>query len=307
MRHGGIRVRDFEGHVVELDGFAAAFVDDQRMLPAGAAPAPEPGIELSEVRPFSSPTPLWSRRIAELGHASVEIDPDGKTIALTGSSPEGPRTVVVRTGFGRDAPLRVVAIPSLHQDADGGVGLFFAPDGEAGSVVSRERAAGGASGAGAPSCRPTSVTGTATTWSSGRCGPRGNPARRPSAEPHLLWVDRRAPVALVHGGVGGEPRLPKIDAVAGRVSRVADALPKRGSVELIAPSKLAVVSYVERGMADRLGVVDLETRQGTWLTLPTAGAPRSRPPTKAPAPRASYRSKAGWRRSSTRARVRTRR
>ena len=39
---------------------------------------------------------------------------------------------------------------------------------------------------------------------------------------------------------------------------------------MIAPSKLAVVSYNRVGVADRLGVVDLETRHGTWLALPAA-------------------------------------
>ena len=184
------------------------------------------------------------------------------------------RTVVVRTGFGPDAPLRAVALPSLHQDADGGVGFFFTPDGEPGRVVSRERAArGGPSGEGLPF-----VTNDQRDWESKdlelwALRPGGETllaAHLPDPNCHGLTAGR--PLLWCTVGWGEKQALLKIDAVAGRVSRVADALPKSASVELIAPSKLAVVSYSERGIADWLGVLDLETRQGIWLALPTAGS-----------------------------------
>ena len=41
---------------------------------------------------------------------------------------------------------------------------------------------------------------------------------------------------------------------------------------MLAPSKLVVVSYGQAGVTDRLGVLDLETRRGTWLTLPAGEA-----------------------------------
>jgi tetratricopeptide (TPR) repeat protein len=269
-RRHGIRVRDFEGHVVELDGFAATFVDDQRMLLVRPAPAPEPGIELSEVRPFASPAPLWSRRIGELAHASVEVEPDGATIALTGSSPKELRTVVVRTGFGRDAPLRVVAIPSLHQDADGGIGFFFTPDGEPGSVVLRERAARGGGSPFVPTDQRDWESNDLELWALRPAGETLLAAHLPDPNCHGSTVGR--PLLWCTVGWGENRALLKIDAAAGRVSRIADALPKWGTAELIAPQRLAVVSYGQRGLADRLGVVDLETRRGTWLELPTAGS-----------------------------------
>ena len=90
-------------------------------------------------------------KISELGDASVEVEPDGQTIALTGSAPRSWKSVVVRTGFGRDAPLRVEVIPSRHLDADRDVGFFLTAEGEAGNVVSRQRAArAGVTGEGAP-------------------------------------------------------------------------------------------------------------------------------------------------------------
>ena len=63
----------------------------------------------------------------------------------------------------------------------------------------------------------------------------------------------------------------KVDGTAGRVSRVADALPEWGSAAMLAPSKLVVVSNGRGGVTDRIGIVDLETRRGTWLTLLGAG------------------------------------
>ena len=61
--------------------------------------------------------------------------------------------------------------------------------------------------------------------------------------------------------------------MAGRLTRVAGALPKWGSAAFIARSKLAVVSYGRSGVADRLGIVDLETRRGAWMTLPAGIEP----------------------------------
>ena len=81
------------------------------------------------------------------------------------------------------------------------------------------------------------------------------------------------PVLWCPAGWGDNRALLKIDAVAGRVTRVAGGLPKGGSAAFIARSKLAVVSYGRSGVADRLGVVDLETRRGTWLTLPVGTEP----------------------------------
>ena len=66
-RHGGIRVRDFEGHVVELDGFAATFVDDQRMLLVAAAPAPSRG--------SSSPKSVHSPRRRRSGRVGSPSSP----------------------------------------------------------------------------------------------------------------------------------------------------------------------------------------------------------------------------------------
>jgi tetratricopeptide (TPR) repeat protein len=271
----GIRVRDFEGHVVDLPGFSATFVDDERVLLLAYTAGTDPAIELSEVRPFSSPTPLWSRQISELGDASVEVEPDGQTIALTGSAPRSWKGVVVRTGFGRDAPLRVEVIPSRHLDADRDVGFFLPPDGEAGNVVSRQRAApAAANGEGAPfvvNDHRDEERDDLELW-----------ALRPAGEtllaahlPHFGCLEPSVghPVLWCPAGWGDNRALLKIDAVAGRVTRVGGALPKWGSAAFIARSRLAVVSYGRSGVADRLGVVDLETRRGTWLTLPVGTEP----------------------------------
>ncbi len=266
----GIRVRDFEGHVVQLDCTAAAFVDDQRILLVRNASRAEHGIELSEVRPFSSPVPLWSRRISELDTASVEVEPDGQTIALTGSEHETWKTVVIRTGFGREAPLRVATIPSQHLDADQGVGFFFTPDGEAGSVVSRERTAhAGASGGGAPfvtNDQRDDEGNDLEIWALGPAGETLLAAHLP--DPDCLAPRVGHPVFWCSVGWGENRALLKVDGAAGRVSRIVGALPKWGSAAMLAPSKLVVVSYGQAGLTDRLGVLDLETRRGTWLTLP---------------------------------------
>ena len=266
----GIRVRDFEGHVIELEGTAAAFIDDHRLLIVRDGTRTEHGIELSEVHPFSSPAPLWSRRIFQLDNASVEVEPDGQTIALVGSESESWKTVVVRTSVGRDAPLQVTAIPSGHSDADLGVGFFFTQDGEPGSVVSRERAAhAGASGGGSPFVTNDLRNEEANDLELWALRPEGETlvaAHLP--DPDCLAPTVGHPVFWCHAGWGENRTLLKVDGAAGRVSRVADALPKWGDVAMLSPSKLAVLSHDKFGVSDRLGVLDLESRRGTWLTLP---------------------------------------
>jgi hypothetical protein len=270
----GIRVRDFEGHVVELDGNEAAFVDDQRMLLVRQGTRTGNGIELSEVRPFSSPAPVWSRRISELDIASIDLEPDGQTITLTGTERDAWKTVVIRTGFGREAPLRVATIPSRHRDADQGVGFFFTPDGEAGSVVSREHAAhAAASGGGSPfvtNDQRSEEANDLEIWALGPTGETLLAAHLP--DPDCLAPRVGHPVFWCPVGWGENRALLKVDGAAGRVSRIAGALPKWGSAAMIAPSKLVVVSHGQSGVTDRLGVLDLETRHGTWLTLPASEA-----------------------------------
>jgi hypothetical protein len=204
------------------------------------------------------------------------LEPDGKTITLTGAEPKN-GAVVVRTGFGRDVPLRVTMIPSRHPDADMGVGFFFTANGEAGSVVSRERASRAAASGGASpfvvNDQRNYESDDLELW-----------ALRPGGEtllatglPHADCLAPKIghPVFWCKGGWGDGRALLKVDGVAGRVSRIAEALPKWGGAAMLAPSKLAVVSYNRVGVADRLGVVDLETRHGTWLTLPAASDSQS--------------------------------
>ena len=268
----GIRVRDFEAHVVDLDGTAAAFVDEQRILLVRNGTRAERGIELSEVRPFSSTTPLWSRRISAVDNASVEVEPDGQTIALTGSEAATWRTVVVRTGFGRDAPLRITTIPSRHPESDLGVGVFFVANGEVGGVVSRERAAhAGASSGGAPfvtNDQRSEEADDLEIWALRPAGETLLAAHLP--DPDCLAPRVGRPVFWCSVGWGENRALLQVDGSVGRVSRIADALPRWGSAEMLAPSKLAVVSYDRVGAVDRLGILDLEARHGTWLTLSAA-------------------------------------
>jgi hypothetical protein len=54
----------------------------------------------------------------------------------------------------------------------------------------------------------------------------------------------------------------KIDPVAGNMVRLGEALPSHAQIARVGPSKLAVISGGD------LGVIDLDTRRGAWLTLP---------------------------------------
>ena len=266
----GIRIRDFEGHLVETDAFVATFVDDERMLLVRPATPERTGLELSEVRPFSSLAPLWSRRIPELDKASVEVEPGGQTIVLTGGARGKDAEIMIRMGFGSDAPRRIVPIQSQQPDADFGVGTFFTSDGEGGRVVSRQRAAGAAADAG----RSPFVVGDLRDdesndlelWAIQPEGERLLAAHLP--HPDCLAPTVGRPVLWCPVGWMDDRALLKVDPVAGRVTRVEGALPPRSRAVLLGPSKLVV-----HPDDDRLGVVDLETRQGTWLRLPPAEKP----------------------------------
>ena len=306
----GIRVRDFEGHVVELDGAAAAFVDDQRMLIVRAGPEAEHGIELSEVHPFSSPTPRWSRRIPS--STRVHRSGAGRTTDRahgigrarrgrpSSSAPVSAATRLCRSRRSRLAirtPTGASDSSSLRTERPAAWSRANA------RAHARKRAA-----AVRRSSRMTSATRRADDleiWALGPAGETLLAAHLP--DPNCLAPRIGHPVFWCTVGWGENRALLKVDGAAGRVSRVADALPKWGSAAMLAPSKLAVVSYGQCGVADRLGVVDLETRHGTWLTLPRRAIPRAAPPRRARPARAPSRSKAGWRRSSARARGRTRR
>ena len=265
----GIRVRDFDGHLFETDSIAAAFVDDERMLLVRLSTAERPGLEISEVHPFSPGAPLWSRRIPELESGSVELEPGGDTIVLTGPARGTNAEITVRMGFGADAPRRVLSIDSRHPDADFGVGVFFASDGQGGRVVSRQRAAGAGRSPFVVNDRRDEESNDLELW-----------AIRPEGESllavHLPHPDCLAP-AVGHPvlwcpvGWTDDRALLKIDPVAGRVTRVEAAMPSRSRAGLLGPSKLAVLTD-----DDRLGVVDLDTRQGTWLTLPPPDKPPDR-------------------------------
>jgi hypothetical protein len=259
-----IRVRDFEGHVIDLAGSSAAFVDDQRLLVVGPGTRAESGIVLSEVQPFSSETPLWSRRISALRHAAVAVEPDGVTITLTGSQPETSNGIVVRTGFGGDAPLRITAIPSRQLDADATVGFFFTPEGGAGGVVTRQRApradAADAASQFVANDDRDDESNDLELWALRPTGETLLAAHLP--DPDCLAPTGGRPVLWCVAGWGDGRTLLKVDPVAGRVSRIVDALPKSRRAAMIAPSKLAVVS------GHRMGIVDLETHRGTWLILP---------------------------------------
>ena len=113
----------------------------------------------------------------------------------------------------------------------------------------------------------------ATTWTCGRCGRTGEAllaAHLP--HPECLKPTVGHPVLWCPVGWGENRTLLKVDAAAGRVSRVADALPKWGSAAMIAPSKLAVVSYNQlwRALIGSASSTS-EARRGTWLMLPPAG------------------------------------
>jgi tetratricopeptide (TPR) repeat protein len=264
----GIRVRDFEGHVVELDGTAAAFVDDQRMLLVRRPN--QNGIELCEVRPFSSTAPVWTRRLPSFTDASVSVESTGEPIVLSGPALGTEKPLIVRTDFGPDARLHFVPSSSRASDADLEVGFFLTTDGQGGSVVSRQRDGSAKASSGGspfvPSERRDDESSDLELWALRPEGETLLAAHLP--HPECLKPTVGLPVLWCPVGWGDNRALLKIDGAAGRVSRIAGALPKWGRAAMIAPSKLVVVSYGQSGATDRLGVLDLDTRRGTWLTLP---------------------------------------
>jgi hypothetical protein len=269
----GIRVRDFAGHAVEIDAASAAFVDDERMLILRRR---APSVELSEIRPFSSTAPSWSRVIPELEMASVEIEPGGKTILLVGNAAHTGAPAAVRTSFGPEAPRETLTTRSRYPDADAEIG-FFVSAGKSGQVVSRLRARLAPSATGrspfvASDLRPDE-TGDVELWAIGPDGETLLSTHVPDLE--CLGSRIGHPSLWCPVGWDQDHTLLKVDAAAGRVSQVAGAMPPRSTATLLGPSKLAVLADDHR-----VGVVDLDARRGVWLTLPPAVASTGQSPSR---------------------------
>ena len=267
-----VRVRDFEGHVAEAEAADGAFVDDDHVVLVRAAGrggkgGGKGGVRVSEARLFTLFVPLWSRDVPELDEASVEVEPGGRGIWLSGDATDGGE-VAVHLVLGTETPAEVYRLPSKYPNADFPVGISRAPAGEVGGeimgVVSRERVTGPKAGGGPAPFATFELRDEEShdleLWVLRSGGESLLAAHLP--HPTCLHPAFGHPALWCAIGWTSDRALLEIDPVGGRVARVDGALPPTAQAALLGPSKLAVLTD------DWLGVVDLDARRGSWLTLP---------------------------------------
>jgi hypothetical protein len=267
--HRAVHIQDVDGHEAETDAFAGAFVDDEHVVLVREAPKGRDGASVTEAAPFSPFIALWSRDVPELAAPSVEVEPGGRSILLVGEALDGQGEMTARFVLGSSAPAEIVRIPSKYPDDDFPVGISHSAAGEVLGVVSRERLGPrAAKGSGSPFASMDDRDDDSDDlelWVLGAHAETLLAEHLP--HPNCLYPESGRPVLWCHIGWDKDHALLKIDPVDHRVARIDGALPPMAHVALLGPSKLAVL------VADRrLGVVDLDTRQGTWLTLPPDGA-----------------------------------
>jgi hypothetical protein len=144
------------------------------------------------------------------------------------------------------------------------------PGGAVAGVVSRERATGAAAAGGASPFASIELRDEESDdlelWVLQAGGESLLAAHLP--QPTCLRAGIGHPVLWCHIGWTSDRALLKIDPVAGHVGRIDGALTPQAHAALLGPSTLAVLTR-----DSRLGVVDLATRRGAWLTLPPDRAP----------------------------------
>jgi hypothetical protein len=260
------RAGDFDGHLVTIGGTEAAFLDDQRLaVVRGSGHA---GAELAVVSLAKGPDPIWTRPLPDLDAEEVQmqIEPGGRSILLVGV-PRNDQDQRIALRVPAEPEAAIESLPLGHRLAvlDQRLGFVVTPQGEAESWVLRHPG---------PAPAPDQIASAYVAA-----------GQRAEIEHDLvLWLLTPQAEVLVAGGVphlaclaptltrgsiwcqavSDRRFLFKIDAAARRMTRVNGDLPAAWRTELVSPSKMAMLWNGD------LGVLDLETGQGVWLTLPDA-------------------------------------
>jgi len=237
---------DFDGHIVEVDGTAAAFVDDERLIVLRPRADPKAEDQIVEVRPFAGGEPVWTKSIAgaDVRAMSLRIDGDaGKVfIVANGSLRDGAplfwQTTAAPESTVEAGPLRqhdndfvVVAAPGV-------------PDG-GGALVARAQRFN----------------------SSGQLFWRTAEGQRLLAAQRLRLdcVDPFPGAAQIWCLTREAPILMEIAVAEPRMTRVPGEI--RGwEPKMIGKSTMAML------VDNQLQVLDLEARHGARLTLPEASS-----------------------------------
>jgi len=246
VRHGGwlaqgrgLAVADFETRLVEVAGTTGAFLDDDRLLVFRGGDAKTYPV-LAEVRFSAGPKPVWTKPfpVKPVYPTAIEIDRDtGRVYVLIGDPGIG-ESPVFQTVADASTPIEPIEAPRPGPDdllghsfrAGAWEGIFVVKGGRDFADVWWRTAAGERRlGAAVPDLHcPSHPLGDLTLW--------------------CLAPD--------------VPILFKVDGKAGTVSRVPGELPYAWSKSMLGQSRLAVLG------PDEIGIIDLDARRGTRLTLP---------------------------------------
>ena len=122
-----LEVADFDGHLVDVAGTAAAFVDDERLLVLRPGADPEADDLLVEVRPFHGPEPVWTKPVGDVDihNAAIHVDRDTGTVFIVAGSEADQAPATLRTTLAPETP--VDASPLGHRQRTTRSRLAFPP------------------------------------------------------------------------------------------------------------------------------------------------------------------------------------
>jgi tetratricopeptide (TPR) repeat protein len=266
-----IHVADFGSRTADVEGTAAAFLDDDRLLvvrPRDAASrddddesdADRPGAELVEVRPFDGSTRVWSKALPKMRPYGVTLAIDRSSGAILVSGHTTPRRgLALRTTAERDAPLEEIPGPQGIFESDEWPIASFLETNTTGEVVLRRAVRPDYRERPSPWRRRPQLRGD--LW---LLAPRGATLLAPSMGSMKCVGDPTAGAPLWCLPSAGEvmtPILMRVDIERGVLERVPGRLPFGNSTEALDATHVAMLSY-------ELRVLDLETRRGVRLTSP---------------------------------------
>jgi tetratricopeptide (TPR) repeat protein len=257
------RASDFDGHVVAVEGVQGIFLDDQRLAVLRNS---HDAAQLFVVDVTVGVDSIRTRTLPDLAADDIQmqVEPGGRSILLVGSSRiDDDKQMAVRVPTEGDGAVEWLPVGRGVADRDERLRFFVAPENQGGTLVLRsphpveessedefeddppvEKKDDGAS-----DLPLWLLTPNAEVLIAGHA-PRLH-CLLPAITRSSLWCVARADRRFLFEI---DPRGRRMTRLNGEISR--------GQLQLVGPSKLALLSNGE------LGVLDLETGRGVWLTLP---------------------------------------
>ncbi|HXU65522.1 MAG TPA: site-2 protease family protein [Polyangia bacterium] len=246
-----LRAGPFGGTLRDLRAYAILFVGEDRLavLRPGASAGQDPELAMMALPDLEHPA--WVRSLTGFRAGGATLQPDGDAILILGGSLGLDRPVAYRVPATETGELQVLpAFPSVPRARQRR--WFMGAGGTLGEVANAP--------VGAPPTEANPLGGDQgqAIWLVE--GGRTLPLAR--GLPNLLFPQMLGRPELWAFSQSGPARtLLKVDPVRRTVRRVPGSVPGFSLPVMLGPGRLAFADH------DRLGVIDLDARRGTWLTI----------------------------------------